>query len=136
MFLTLCSHFTVPPLWKQSFHPCFECALHSKSDIIIAHILAARAGVLRSSILLRLRIFLFPLREDSIADHPHKLDPKTSIKPTSRPRQLSHRAAGNEDLWYLTSRTTTSKKIEKPYFTIKYRNHANNGRASIQKILF
>ena len=46
MFLTLCSHFTVPPWWKQSFHPCFECALHSKSDIIIAHILTAHAGVL------------------------------------------------------------------------------------------
>ena len=32
MFLTLCSHYTVPPWWKQSFHPCFECALHSKTD--------------------------------------------------------------------------------------------------------
>ena len=53
---------------------------------------------LSSSILLRLSIF-FPLRGDSIADHPHKLDPKTSIKPTSRPRQLSHRAVGFQRLY-------------------------------------
>ena len=48
MFLTLCSHYTVPPWWKQSFHPCFECALHSKTDLI-AHILTAHANVLTNA---------------------------------------------------------------------------------------
>ena len=46
MFLTCIVTLLFPPWWKQSFHPCFECVLHSKSDIIIAHILTAHAGVL------------------------------------------------------------------------------------------
>ena len=46
MFLTCIVTLLFPPWWKQSFHPCFECALHSKSDIIIAHILTVRASFL------------------------------------------------------------------------------------------
>ena len=107
MFLTLCSHYTVPPWWKQSFHPCFECSLHSKTDRFnCTHSYSARQCSdpciseqsstlmneasycmyntqhfisLRSSIVTS-KSLLFPLQGDSIADQPHRLNQLLSIE--------------------------------------------------------
>ena len=107
MFLTLCSHYTVPPWWKQSFHPCFECALHSKTDRFnCTHSYSTRQCSdtciseqsstlmneasycmnniqhffsLRSSIATS-KSLLFPLQGDSIADQPHRLNLLLSIE--------------------------------------------------------